>query len=489
MIPSSSDSLLYKQTGAGIPQMSGMSAVHMLNVRASGMDRDQLQKIGAADRLAAWGLTPKPDHSYLHIIDLGAGEWFGPNENADYYNEGERTFRFSEPIAEKTAELDGGLTKYHGLFTQTGGVFRRHKNSLKGGIPSGRPVWAGYNDRMHRGELLLELPSREWTDVLNKVANRESTYWSIGAGVPRDICSICGFRYSKKTPNRCEHTTRKGRLTLWKEGALSFMINDILYPHDISHVLHPADRIAVTLEKVAETENVGIQDLLEYQNVAGLWLPESSTVRSLRRLRRMGLVGKLAEAEATVGENPSAVESAKDSVTFTDRQLAEIAKALKDIPTDRLMSALSSENAMLTPKTFVKIVIRREPSPGLMREMGSILPSIFSDMQRMSVPEILEDGSYSADRCVPELSDTHRIRGLSGLLSLDPSAVQHRVITIAVTAPEKKNMEEKEAETDESIEGMARCAALEYANYQLAFLEKHPTTSHCNAVICYNRTA
>ena len=48
-----------------------------------------LIKKAADDRINAFAssITPRPDRVYVHILAMGAGEYFGANRNADYFPE------------------------------------------------------------------------------------------------------------------------------------------------------------------------------------------------------------------------------------------------------------------------------------------------------------------------------------------------------------------------------------------------------------------
>ena len=169
-------------------------ALSLLNVYSRGLDKDQLHKIASDLSLASLSITPKKGCEYVHIITVGAGETFGSNSNADWFNERSRNFEFpyAKEASEKTGKLKGGLVEYHKTYREFGGVYKHHNNSRKGFNKEGSIVWETYNEPMHRGEVIAELPVEKWAEDLEKIANDEHVPFSMGCSVPFDRCSLCG---------------------------------------------------------------------------------------------------------------------------------------------------------------------------------------------------------------------------------------------------------------------------------------------------------
>ena len=93
------------------------------------------------------------------------------------------------------------------------------------------------------------MDTNKWAARLQKKASGKDIYLSIGADVPRDLCTVCG-RSAKTASQHCEHFT-KYRGQLFDCGKVACVMNDTPNFYDISGVDVPADRIAFVLQKVA----------------------------------------------------------------------------------------------------------------------------------------------------------------------------------------------------------------------------------------------
>ena len=173
--------------------------------------------------------TPDPNYRYIHVIAMGAGEYYGCNQNADY---------FPERV----------LQERHETFEQHAKVFKEHNN--KPDSPSfGIVPKSWYNETMKRVELILGIDKQKAPDLVARIDNGEILEVSMGAKVPYDICSICNH---KATPaaGYCSHIKLEKR-KIKPDGSKAFMIN--LQPtfFDISIVKKRADKVAFMLAKVA----------------------------------------------------------------------------------------------------------------------------------------------------------------------------------------------------------------------------------------------
>jgi len=434
----------------------------LLKVGSKGIDQEQMDKLASRDILAECEITPKKGHSYIHLITLGAGEYYGANANADWFNEKTAEVSFPAPEKDKTRQLDDGLTKYHSTYRKYGGVYHKHRNSKRGFQKQGEVVWDTYNLPMHRGEVVIEVQDdlKEdgkfvWHDALEKLANDEVVAISQGCSIPGDICSACGHFATTKAEH-CNHI-KDNRLKFHKSGRQIYMINDAPHFHDISEVDRPADRIALALEKVAAE---GVSDI--YTIHEGLCLP-ASLVQKLgneEQQDRYELLMKLAKLEKEI---PMIADKVCPADLNEDEE-NKITTALKGIPEEFVLDRMNKSNMLLTPRSFTIIVLHQKPEdiPGFDSVPG-LLGDIFSRLIEKEDPnEILSDGAYKpvAPGYVPYAED--RIRSLAGLLSLDEEPVQDRVIKIALRGPTEKVA----AETTPEAELIAR----EYARYQLSFL-------------------
>ena len=198
-------------------------AQHLIKT-ASEMDtRRALASVGLKDLGLDIKLDLKPKHAYLLLVTLGSGEFFGPNENADYNPEHDgKVVHFPEPCDPnvKSMTLGKGLESTHKTFGIHGAVYKHHKTEPEHDVPrSGDIVWDRWNSDMHRGEVIAELPEEKWTEELSLSEQGIPLMWSQGNGVPSDVCfpkgALIDTAYGQVPIERVvedmQVTTHKGR--------------------------------------------------------------------------------------------------------------------------------------------------------------------------------------------------------------------------------------------------------------------------------------
>ena len=465
-------------------EFNGQSATTLLETAQGKLSRDFLLKQACED--ANWyrdEVKTRPGHAYMLVITNGAGEFYGSNVNNDYFNEGRGIWHgFDVPPGQPTSyQMKGGLKEFHRTYRSLGGVYRRHRNGTKKNPATGKNYekegnicCERYNEDLHRGEAVLELPEDKWADVIQKVSAGDPVCWSMGAGVPFDICSAC-LNKAKTRKDYCQHMKHQAGRTL-SDGNKIFVINDETYYHDISEVgTNPAMKIAFTLEKVAAGEACGPMEL----SSDGLWLPLHVVQQmDANHGRRYGLLLKMAAAEARLRAQGADkhIDDLADTFDVSDEGCAEAADRCRGIPLDQLFSQLASQKILLPPKVFTAIVIRRGQDNGLLNRWPDAMPSMLKDIftriaaQPQLLEEVVGDGCYrpQACRCCgrPVLPPS-----LEERFSIDPDAVRHRTITVIVRGGERpRGLAEKQASAcTEPEKRMAQAAALEYAKYQLSF--------------------
>jgi len=194
--------------------------------------------------------NPDPRFVYLHVIALGAGEYYGSNSNGDYFPE-------TELIG--ACKIFAGRERCYGFktFETVGKVYRLHQN--KDSEKSiGDVVKAIYNQKMHRVELIIAVEKEKAPDIVERIDNGEKLPVSMGCKVKYDECSICGNRAYKSRLEYCIH----GKMMLNQvlpDGRKVFRINIAPIFHDISFVRVPADKTAYVLAKVAEEKSAEVE--------------------------------------------------------------------------------------------------------------------------------------------------------------------------------------------------------------------------------------
>lgn len=209
--------------------------------------REGFTKQASDSRISEYvsGIKSEPGKMYLHILAMGAGEWYGANRNADYFPE-------------------ENLKKHHQTFvTSPAHLFKNHVNKDPS-IAIGQVVFAVYNERMHRVEVIAWLDKEKGADVAAKIERGEFPATSMACHTPNDTCSICGNR-AKSRAEYCTHLTNElGKI--YPDGRKVMSINDaFLRFFDMSMVFRPADVTSSVLQKVAFARNevIGSAEMAE----------------------------------------------------------------------------------------------------------------------------------------------------------------------------------------------------------------------------------
>lgn len=193
---------------------------------------DELREQGSDIASFISTFKPDPGYVYLHVIAMGAGEYYGCNINGDYFPEKD-------------------LIERHHTFVTNAKVFKEHDN--KPTSPSyGHVVFSWYNPKMHRVELILAIDKVKGKEFVDRQARGEQLEVSMGCKIREDVCSICGNK-ARKRSDYCEHILRDKR-KIYPDGRQPYMINYNPTFFDISIVRRRADKIAYVLEKVASQD-------------------------------------------------------------------------------------------------------------------------------------------------------------------------------------------------------------------------------------------
>ena len=134
-------------------------------VRVKVANFDDLRTQGQDVATFIEGFTPDPAYMYLHVIAMGAGEYYGCNINGDYFPEHD-------------------LIARHKTFETNAKVFKEHDN--KPTSPSyGKVAFSWYNPKMHRVELVLavdKIKGKEFVDRQNRGEQLEVSMGCFPAG-------------------------------------------------------------------------------------------------------------------------------------------------------------------------------------------------------------------------------------------------------------------------------------------------------------------
>lgn len=209
-------------------------------------DREMTKVAGVHPEILAYKnqLEPEPNTTYVHILALGAGEWYGPNLNNDH-------FPWSGLEHDNTKTPHQYLHGYKTFLNAHAFAHHQNKDPEKA---YGDVLLSVLNDKMKRVELIAAIDHEKCIRnggkrVLERVQAGEFPATSMGTRVPFDVCSICGHK-AKFRSEYCEHMlTMAGKIL--PDGRKVFVFNPYPRFFDISFVFIGADRTSFVLEKIA----------------------------------------------------------------------------------------------------------------------------------------------------------------------------------------------------------------------------------------------
>ncbi len=172
------------------------------------------------------GLKAKKDHLYFLVVAMTSGENYGPNKNGDYFKE-------SDLIAK------------HKDFKSVG-VFWNHDNKDHN-KSFGKVVESFWNAKMHRIELVMEVPTKDSRYLKDHIEQGKPISVSMGLKVKKEYCSICGHVTQHSYANRCDHLKFMMNTVLHDGRKVYAICGDGFSLFDISYVFKPADRIAYAM--------------------------------------------------------------------------------------------------------------------------------------------------------------------------------------------------------------------------------------------------
>ncbi len=188
-------------------------------------------------------LSPEPGKTYVHILALGAGEYYGPNLNNDHF-----PWQGLQHDHTKTPH-----PHLHGFKTFLNAHAFAHHVNKDPEKAYGDVLLSVLNSQMKRVELIVAIDDEKCVrnggeKTLQRIKAGEYPSTSMGCRVPYDVCSICGHK-ARFRPEYCEHmTTQAGKI--YEDGRKVFVYNPYPRFFDISFVFIGADRTSFVLERI-----------------------------------------------------------------------------------------------------------------------------------------------------------------------------------------------------------------------------------------------
>ena len=435
----------------GEPQTS------IIPVCSYGCDRTWMSKqADCFDRRDLEDLKIEKGHQGLKVIALGDYEYIGHNANGDAFTEKGGSFRAKNG---KPIEIKVGNVQTHPTFVTHGRVYRNHKNDDPK-YSFGPVLKSAHNDRMKRVELIVSVPEDVFADDLQKLANGDSLGWSMACRIRGDFCSTCA-NFATKKAEYCNHV-RDHLTDIDDSGHPVFLYNDGMTYFDISRVFRPADRIALTLKKVAHIEKLGSATLAEQLGIkVPSWMISADNVQHASNAI-FKLATKLADIEKTM---PAA------SIFAVNQEPLD----LSGMSRSSIFDSLVDQKINPPLVDFIELVTGDRPTDEQANEAQNLMPGIFG--------RAIQDGSWAelspgsdvktASRNLVSAADACKLHKVAERYSLDEPYVCRRAIVSAVRS-EVNSKQQKTAQKSLSTDSVIVKMAIAYAGFQLNMIAKHP---------------
>jgi len=310
------------------------------------------------------GLHFAPGEIPVHLLAVGATEFYGPNRNGDGFE----------------CQV---CRDYHPTFVKYARFYRSHKNKdTKASY--GIVKHSMYNETMKRIELICALNGSSAAAKANggvladremeKLAQHKDIPVSMACRVPFDICSHCGNVAPKKI-NYCDEVMCKaGGLknnigTVLDDGSILHAKNTRPGFFDISHVLRGADRIAFVLGELEKAASTSVLSGAELAERIGLSMPYSVMVGEAppQIAPQLKLAYQLAEMEQS---QPVLTKRADTAVTFPANSRARLPEFFR---------ALADETICLPVESFLALMLPgQEKTAELTEVVAAAVPGVYS---------------------------------------------------------------------------------------------------------------
>lgn len=385
--------MIQKVLMSGYDDRSEFPSSVLLPTFSKGFDPVVLRKQASIFEKEYDAFERKPGHSYIHLISVAAGDYYGPNSRADFYNGCSYRHKFPHPEKNATAyiDLDGGIGKYHNpTFMKHGGVYTEHFSSRDGAKPQGYIVAAKVNPDMHRGELIIGVKTDLWRDDIEQLSKGHPMKFSIGCDAEHDICSYCG-RVAHTEGEHCDHYKyQRGQIN--DEGAQYYVISDKTLYHDISRVASPAEKIAFSIKKVASaTDFTQWKPHPIHPASVPLILKTAHGQERLDTLQKLSKIEKEIIATAENGSlDRNIVHFFKQHKNASNMDsAAELKKFLQYSRENQFLGALEDRKCVLSPEDFLELFLPGQCGCIEGADAESLrkhLPGVFSEL--LSSPDV-----------------------------------------------------------------------------------------------------
>ena len=384
----------------------------------NGLDRDTLKKRASIFDAMYDKFERKPKHTYIHLISVAAGEYYGPNARADFYNGDSYCHEFPNPEegGPKFVILKGGLSATHNdTFMKNGAPYTEHFSSLDGAKPQGYIVHAAINKDMHRGELIIGVETDKWADDIHKLESGTPMKFSIGASAPYDICSICGRRATTEKMHCDHYKTMPGAIL--DDGSQVYVISDNCVFHDISRVKNPAEKIAFSIRKVASGNLDRLSRAYGPTNISVVrdLCKTASSQKRFDMLSKLAAIEKEILVEADNGTlDPNLVKffnKKKKKRKELKKQASENLKDLLNVTeAENIICSCNKHDYIMSPEEFVDLMLPEEDKKAYKIDCDKVndnVKGIFSKiLHSEDADTFCNDSTYECDTPCSPITDS-----------------------------------------------------------------------------------
>jgi len=408
------------------------------------------------------------DEVPVHLIALGATEYWSPNRNGDGF-------------------LESTCRDHHRSFEKYARFYRNHKNTPKS--PAyGTVKQSCYNEAMHRVELLCALNATKSAaernkgfladKELEKIANNESIPVSMACKILFDCCSACGHKAKTReeycTPKMCKRGGCRDNLgRVFEDGHVLHVDNPNPTFFDISSVFRPADRTAYGvkadyLEKAASHQFMPGAEMAEMLGVIApleLRFDDNDPFIPAAVRAQIKLACALARAEGMdLGPNPIFDRSVQTPLTQSQLQ------ALGTPGSEKAASALAAmadELIFLPLNDFANWLGKAS----LVKSAAAILPAVYTRLtERLDLVQKIASNPFAPAFAATQ-SACSTAASLRGTHGLSEKSATDRGMLAAVRGVEAVSINpngNSEAEKDAAAVQLAET----YGLYKLAALHR-----------------
>lgn len=312
-------------------------------------------------------ITPRTDKVYVHILALGAGEFYGPNKNLDWFGE-------------------HALLDYHKTFeTSPAHLFKNHVNKNPE-IAIGKVIYSIYNERMHRVELIVEVDRVAGTEFVAELDRGNFPKTSMACRTPADTCSICGNIASTRQ-SYCTHL-RNDLGKMYPDGRRVMALNTHpLTFFDISWVVRPADVTSSVLQKLASEEEpiIGSAEMAEMEKLSAEGINKQAEIKKLSEF--------IKEMDGDISSYSDLLEPMLAKVRDPDLAIIDILRNFKLPEVFSTMAHLGISPSI----SFLAELIARKLHGDDYEGVGNLVASVVSQLgiAHMGIPE--EENNVSAN--------------------------------------------------------------------------------------------